>query len=120
MKKILIVEDEPDQAKALLARLSASGFQVLTVHNAKDGIRLAQEEKPDLILLDMLLPGMNGIEAAKQLRLSPETIHTPIIAMTAIGTRDIEEICSRAGINDFIRKPYETEDLLNKVNNNLL
>jgi DNA-binding response OmpR family regulator len=119
MVKILLIEDDPNQIKILKIRLEASGFQVLAASNAKDGIKLAQEEKPDLILIDMILPGMHGLEATMKLKEIPETKEIPIIAFTAMTTTGFKQACYREGICDFISKPFEPVELINKIKKNI-
>lgn len=119
MAKLLLIEDEPDQSKMIKIRLETRGYQVITAYKAEDGIKLAQEEKPDLILMDMILPGMHGLEAAIKLKEIPETKEIPIIALTAMGTPDFKRVCFEEGICSFIRKPYEPEKFLEEVEKNI-
>ena len=117
--KILLIEDEPDQIKMVKLRLEASGYKVLAAETAEVGLQVAEEERPDLILLDMLLPDMNGLEVAKRLKGEPKTKEIPILAVTAVGTVDIQEKCAQAGIVDFVRKPYDSKELLDKIKKQL-
>ena len=119
MAKILLTEDEPDQVSMIRIRLESSGFQVLTASNAVDGIKLAQEEKPDLILMDMILPGMHGLDATIKLKEVKETRGIPIIAITAMNTPGFRQECYKVGICDFIRKPYESAELICKIKENM-
>ncbi|MDP8253959.1 MAG: response regulator [Candidatus Kaelpia aquatica] len=119
MKKILIIEDEPEQIKLISMRLKANGYDVTSTEVAREGLRIAKEEKPDLILLDILLPDINGLEVAENLKSDIITKEIPIIAFTALGTPDIEEQCKEAGISDFLRKPYESQDLIDKIKKQL-
>ena len=114
-KKILFIEDEPDQIMMLQTRLEANGFQVISAPNGEEGIKKVREEKPDLILLDIVMPKMNGYEVCKCLKGNPNTSHIPIIAVTASGAKELEEKCRSTGINDIVKKPYESADLLNKI-----
>lgn len=115
MAKILLIEDEPDQIKVVKFRLEASGYEVVTAENAQEGIKIAQEEKPDLILMDMLMPGLDGFEATRMLKSDSETKDIPVIAITAMGTVDVEDRCAQAGASDFIKKPYDSQELVQKV-----
>jgi len=119
MAKILIIEDEPDQVKMVKLRLEANNFSVLSAGDAQEGIVIAREEKPDLILLDMLLPDMNGLDAAKELKKDERTKDIPIIAVTAMGTPNILEECMQAGISVFMRKPYDSKELVDKIKEQL-
>ena len=119
MAKILLIEDEPDQAKMVKIRLEAKGYHVINASNGKEGISNALDEKPDLILMDMILPGMHGLEATKKLKKIPETKEIPIIAFTALGSQDFTEKCFQNGICDFIRKPFEPNELFEKIERNI-
>ena len=119
MNKILIIEDEPEQVKLISMRLKANGYEVISTELAREGLRIAEEEKPDLILLDILLPDISGLEVAESLKSDTTTKDIPIIAITAVGTPDIEEQCREAGISDFLRKPYESQDLIDKIKKQL-
>ena len=119
MAKLLLIEDEPDQSQMIKIRLETRGYQVITAHKAEEGIKLAQEEKPDLILMDMVLPGMHGLEATMKLKEIPETKEIPIIALTAMSIPGFRQACFKEGICSFIGKPYEPEKLLEEVEKNL-
>jgi CheY-like chemotaxis protein len=80
-----------------------------------DGLKKAAEEKPDLILLDVILPGMNGLEVCRLLRKNPATRHIPVISTTAAGADDVEKSCLAAGADACVRKPYDSADLLAKI-----
>jgi DNA-binding response OmpR family regulator len=111
MSKILVIEDEPDQNKLIRLRLEARGHSVLHAGKAKEGIELAVREKPDLILLDMILPDMHGLDAAIKLKQNPETRAIPIIALSAVGSPDFTKACLQEGIAAYVRKPYEPREL---------
>jgi len=119
MSKVLIIEDEPEQIKLISMRLKANGYEVISAESAGEGLRIAGEENPNVILLDILLPDMSGLEVAESLKSSVVTKDIPIIAITAVGTPDIEEQCKESGISDFLRKPYESQDLIDKIKNQL-
>ena len=115
-KRILFIEDEPDQIMMVKLRLEKSGFVVFSAKDGEDGIEKAVKEKPDLILLDIIMPGMDGFEVCKGLRNHSVTKHIPIIATTAAGVDNLEGECLAAGADECIRKPYEAADLLAKIN----
>lgn len=119
MAKILLIEDEPDQSKIIKLRLESRGYQVITAYKAEEGMKLALEEKPDLILMDMILPGMHGLEATIELKRMPETKEIPIIALTAMSMPDFQHACYQDGVCAFIKKPYEPEDLFDEIGKNL-
>ncbi|MFH1800222.1 MAG: response regulator [Candidatus Omnitrophota bacterium] len=114
-KKILFVDDEPDQVMMVSLRLQKSGYVVISAVDGETGLKKAIEEKPALILMDMLMPGMDGFEVCRRLRKDPVTKNIPIIATTAAGVDDIEFQCCAAGADDCVRKPYDSVDLLTKI-----
>ena len=115
-KRILVIDDEPELVKAIEIRLKTSGYEVEAAYDGQSGIDKAKEVKPDLILLDIIMPRMDGYEVTKELIADPETEQIPIIVFTASQQRDLEARCRELGITDFIKKPFETSDLLNMVN----
>lgn len=115
-KKILIIDDEPELVKAVEVRLKTRGYEVEVAHDGLAGIEKTKKVKPDLILLDIIMPKMDGYEVCKKLMADPETEEIPIIIFSASQQRDLEEKCKEVGVTDFIMKPFETEDLLNMVN----
>jgi two-component system cell cycle response regulator len=114
-KKILFIEDEPDQIMMISLRLQKSDYAVISATDGEQGLKMAAAEKPDLILLDVIMPGMDGFEVARRLRSSPATKNIPIISTTAAGMDDIERQCIAAGASDCVRKPYDSTDLLAKI-----
>ena len=111
MAKILVIEDEPDQNKLIRLRLEARGHSVLLAGKAREGIDLAVREKPDLVLMDMILPDMHGLDAAIKLKQNSETRAIPIIALSAVGSPDFTKACLQEGIVAYVRKPYEPREL---------
>lgn len=114
-RKILFIEDEPDQIMMVSLRLEKSGYEVISSRDGEQGLKMAAEERPDLILLDVIMPGMDGFEVARRLRKDPSTRHIPIISTTAAGMDDVEHSCLAAGVDDCVRKPYDSADLLLKI-----
>jgi two-component system cell cycle response regulator len=114
-KKILFIEDEPDQIAMVSLRLEKNGYIAIASMDGEKGLKKAAEEKPDLILLDIIMPGMDGFEVARRLRANPVTKHIPIITTTAAGMDDVEHQCRLAGADDCVRKPYDSLDLLTKI-----
>ena len=112
-KKILVIDDEPELVKAVEIRLRASGYEVEAAYDGPSGINKAKETKPDLILLDIIMPGMNGYQVAEKLMADPDI---RIIVFSASGERDLERKCRKLGITDFIAKPFEIHDLLTIIN----
>jgi two-component system cell cycle response regulator DivK len=112
---ILIVEDNPQSLKLVRDILQIKGYQTIEAETGEVGVRLAHERQPALILMDIQLPGINGIEALQQLRADPVTSATPVIAVTAsVMTQDRARIMA-AGFNGFQSKPISVKQLLATV-----
>ena len=119
MTKILVIEDNPVDAKMIRTNLKAEGYQVIGADNGKDGIKLAQKKKPDLIIMDMILPGMHGLETSIKLKENPGTKKIPIIAVTVMDSSDFIRECYKEGISAFIKKPYDFKELFNTIEKNI-
>lgn len=114
--KILLVDDEPDILEIVGYNLSQEGYQVITANNGVKGVALAKAEKPHLIIIDVMMPKMDGIEACEQLRKVPELQHTIITFLTARG-EDYSQVAGfTAGADDYITKPIKPKVLVSKVN----
>ena len=112
---ILIVEDNEKNLKLVRDLLQVSGYRTLESETAEDGILIAKESQPALILMDIQLPGMSGIEALKVLRADPITEKIPVIAVTAsVMTQDSQNIIA-AGFNGYQRKPIELKGFLDEI-----
>lgn len=109
--KILIVEDTDSIILLLSEYLRYKGYQVIAAHNGMEGVMLASKEKPDLILMDVMMPIMDGVEATKQIRMEKDLKETPIIALTALAMTGDKERCLQAGMNDYLSKPVQMKDL---------
>lgn len=114
-KKILFIEDEVDIVTLMQARLVSQGYQMLSAFDGEEGLKMVQEEKPDLILLDKIMPKMDGLEVCQRLKADPKTKDIPIIIVSASGGKDLPEKCLAAGADDVIIKPFEAEDLFSKI-----
>ncbi len=114
-KKALIVEDHPNLLDALARQLKKLGFAVITASNGVDGVEKASGEKPDLILMDIIMPGMDGREATRRIRFNQETKDIPILAITCLFRESELRGCIEAGCNDYIIKPFTFEKLQCKV-----
>jgi len=114
-KKILFIEDEPDQILMISLRLKKNGYVVISAMDGEEGLKKAVEEKPDLILADVIMPGIDGFEVCRRLRADLATAHIPIISTTAAGADDIDRQCLQAGASECVRKPYDSADLLLKI-----
>jgi two-component system cell cycle response regulator len=119
MKRILVIDDLPENVFMLKDRLEHEGYEVLTAYNGKSGIEKAQNEVPDLILLDVMMPDINGFEVCKILVGDSRTSDIPIILVTAkTDAEDIKEGLD-AGANDYIKKPINKIELLARVKSEL-
>lgn len=115
MAKILLVEDNEMNRDMLSRRLTKRGYQMIMALDGQQGVDLAREESPDLILMDMSLPVLDGWEAAKRLKSLDETRRIPIIALTAHAMTGDREKAVEAGCNDFDTKPVDLARLLEKI-----
>jgi len=88
---------------------------VISAMDGEEGFKMAIREKPSLILVDVVMPGIDGFEVCRRLRKDPATKHIPIISTTAAGMDDVERQCITAGADDCVRKPYDSADLLRKI-----
>ena len=112
---ILIVEDNPKNLKLVRDTLQVKGYQTIEAETGEEGVRLAHERQPALVLIDIQLPGINGVEALKRLRADPVTSSTPVIAITAsVMTQDRTRIMA-AGFDGFQGKPISVRELLATV-----
>jgi len=115
MKQILIVEDNEKNMKLVRDVLQVKGYATLEAVSAEDGLRLAAEHHPDLILMDIQLPGMNGIEALKVLRADPATAAIPAIAVTASVMQQDRNQITEAGFDGYLGKPLNLKEFLDAV-----
>lgn len=115
MATVLLVEDNEMNRDMLSRRLSRNGFQIVIAEDGKKGVELAIQEQPDLILMDLSLPVLDGWEATNLLKRTPETSHIPIIALTAHAMAGDEEKAREAGCDDFDTKPVDLNRLLTKM-----
>jgi response regulator RpfG family c-di-GMP phosphodiesterase len=113
--KILIIEDDPISVAVLESRLKAKNYQVIVANTGEKGIELAHQKLPDLILMDMVLPGMHGLEATIRLKNDPKTKDIPIFAVTAMGSSEFVNACYQDGICVFIKKPYDFRELFKHI-----
>ncbi|MFZ6029315.1 MAG: response regulator [Chloroflexota bacterium] len=115
MAKILLVEDNEMNRDMLSRRLERKGFETLVAVDGQQGLDMASREKPDLILMDMSLPVMDGWEATRRLKSSGETRHIPVISLTAHAMAGDREKAIEAGADDYDTKPIEFARLLEKM-----
>jgi two-component system, cell cycle response regulator DivK len=104
-KKVLIVEDDIDNRRIVTKVLSVEGYEVIEAADGVDAIAKARLERPDLILMDLALPNMDGWEATRRLKGDPDTQRIPVVALTAVAMRGDEEQARAAGCDDYLPKP---------------
>ena len=114
-KKILIVDDEQDLVEATAVRLEKSGYEVVRAYDAKEAIDAVSREKPDLILLDNMLPHSSGLGLLEMFKSFGSAMLTPVVLMTASISDDIRKKALAAGATDFIAKPVSSEELLRTI-----
>ena len=115
MSLILIVEDNDKNLKLVRDVLQVKGFSTIEAGTAEDGVKLAAERNPDLILMDIHLPGMNGIEALKVLRADAATSKIPVIAVTASVMQQDRKLITEAGFDGYVGKPINLKEFLDAV-----
>ncbi len=115
MPKILIVEDNEENRDSLSRRLQRRGFEVLTAADGRIGVAICKTEKPDLVLMDMNMPEVDGWEATRQLKADRDTQGTPVIALTAHAMNGDRERALEAGCTDYHTKPIEFVKLLTQI-----
>ncbi len=114
-KRILVVEDQEDNRKIMRDLLSSAGYEVIEAVTGSDGVAMAEAEVPDLILMDMQLPGIDGYEATRQIRAKPALRDVPIIAVTSYALNGDENKTLEAGCNAYFAKPFSPRKLLDKI-----
>jgi two-component system, cell cycle response regulator DivK len=115
MTRVLLVEDNEMNRDMLSRRLRRRGFEVLIAADGAQGLAMAAAEKPDLILMDMSLPVLDGWEATRRLKATPDTAGIPVIGLTAHAMATDRDKCLEAGCDDYDTKPVELERLLGKI-----
>jgi two-component system phosphate regulon response regulator PhoB len=116
MAKVLIVEDETDLQQVLKFNFQQAGYEVLVTSSGSDGIRVAREEHPDLVLLDVMLPDILGTEVCRLIKSDPVTAGTPVMMLTAKGEEHDRVQGFERGADDYITKPFSVRELLLRVN----
>lgn len=113
--RILVVEDNDKNLKLVGDVLRFAGFDVIEASSGEDGVELAESVLPDLVLMDLQLPGMDGTEALRLLRASPRTHHIPVVAVTAFAMDEDRSRAQRAGFDGFVEKPISVRALPSQV-----
>lgn len=114
-KTILVADDDPEILSLLSIRLGKAGFEVVEAADGEQTLERAKEHRPDLVVLDVMMPGKNGWEVAKELRHDSALKHVGIVMLTAIGERINEMTSPIYGADEFVDKPFEFADLLSKI-----
>lgn len=113
--RILIVDDDPDVLQVIKRRLETFHYEVLKASNGEDGLRIAEAQQPDLILLDIMMPKMKGRDVCLKLKANPRTAQIPVIFLTALGLADHIKAGMDAGAEDYIVKPYTAAQLRERI-----
>ncbi len=113
--RILIIEDEPAIAEVLVYNLEREGFKVQSVENGAEGLKMAKQQRPDLVLLDLMLPGKSGLEVCRELRANSGTTTVPIIVLTAKAEEADQVVGFAMGADDYVTKPFSVKILLQRV-----
>ncbi|APZ44217.1 response regulator [Acidihalobacter ferrooxydans] len=116
MTDILVVDDSPTELHVIKGMLEKHGFQVFSAQNGEEGVKIARNVKPDLILMDVVMPGLNGFQATRQLAKMPETASIPVIMVTTKDQETDKVWAMRQGAKDYIVKPPREKDLIERVN----
>jgi DNA-binding response OmpR family regulator len=114
-KKILIVDDEVDLVETVRFPLEMDGFNVLVSYNGEDALNQARKEKPDLIILDLMLPKLDGYKVCRLLKFDERYKHIPILMLTAKTQEKDKLLGKETGADEYITKPFEMDELLEKV-----
>ena len=115
MNKILVIEDDPGSLRFTRYTLEKEGYQVVTAPNGLEGLRKAQKEKPDLVILDVMLPGIDGFEVCHRLRAEPQTAQLPILMLSGKAQEVDKATGLKVGADDYLTKPWQRFELLTKV-----
>jgi len=114
-RRILVVDDVATNLRLVRGHLRSEGYQVYLAESGEEALRLIDEREPDLVLLDVIMPGMDGFETCRRIRKNPVTRHIPVILVTALNDLDHKEKGQQAGADDFVGKPFDRAELLIRV-----
>jgi len=114
-EKVLIVEDEPSLTEVLSYNLRREGYDVLVAHDGREGLRRAQTSLPNLVILDLMLPGLGGLDVCRELRSSPATAQIPILMLTAKAEETDQVVGFAVGADDYVTKPFSVKVLLQRI-----
>ena len=115
VKNILVVDDSPTERHVLVELLTRNGYQVITAESGEEGIEKARSDQPDLVLMDVVMPGLNGYQATRTLTRDETTKHIPVIVCTSKGQETDKIWGLRQGAQDYMVKPINQDELLAKI-----
>lgn len=118
-KKILFIEDEVDLVELMRLRLDAAGYEISAAYDGKEGLDKVRDEKPDLVLLDILMPKVDGFTVCRSIKADPLTKSIPVIVISASGGKNLPQRAYTAGADDVIIKPFEAKEVLEKIEKHL-
>ena len=116
MAKVMIVDDSPTEVHVLQTMLTKNGHEVVVATSGEEGVEMAKKETPDLILMDVVMPGMNGFQATRQISKNTETSSIPVIMVTTKDQETDKVWAMRQGAKDYIVKPANEADLIDRIN----
>lgn len=114
-KRILIADDQPEIVTALMTWLRKEGYEVIIARNGNECISLTHQEKPDLIIMDVMMPGKNGYDACDELKSNPDTKHIPVFLVTGLDQEENKVIGKHLGADEYITKPFMMRALTEKI-----
>ena len=114
-KRVLVIEDDPSTLRFLEYTLQQEGFEILTAKNGLDGLKMAQNLRPDLIILDIMLPGLDGYEVCHKLRQKPETANVLVLVLSAKARQEDKDTGMKMGADAYLTKPVDPTEIVNKV-----
>ena len=114
-KLILVVEDQEDNRRIMRDLLNSAGYEVIEAVTGEEGVAAAETHRPDLILMDIQLPGLDGYEATRQIKANPDLEHIPIIVVTSYALSGDDVKAFEAGCNAYVSKPFSPRELLAKI-----
>ncbi len=117
-EKILIIDDEKDMLAITVARLEKSGYEVIQASEGKGGLKKMEKENPDIVILDLMMPGMDGYEVSRRKNDDPRLAPIPLLVFTA-SVEDIQEKVRETGADGYIAKPFNASDMIKKISDTL-
>ncbi|MGB3622108.1 MAG: twitching motility response regulator PilH [Ketobacter sp.] len=116
MPRVLIVDDSPTETYKFKETLEKHGFEIITADNGADGVAVARQEQPDVVLMDVVMPGLNGFQATRQLSKGDDTKHIPVIIVTTKDQETDKVWGRRQGATDYLTKPVDEKVLIDNIN----